>query len=211
LKELWKDEQPMRSLGYALLPVVFLVSLAVCAVGDASAATSPGFTLTASNVSVSDTGSGSSSYTITSVGGFTGKVGASCFEPEIDGALVIPNCDVPEQFLTIPANGSVSGTMPFTPPSSVSAKNRAVDRRSPGGPLAAGAMLLAGLAAARRRLRWSRTLSTLLVCTGLLAGLTATGCGGHGGLAMAHGTYSYNLQAVDGIQVASIYIKVVVR
>ena len=188
------------------------MSLALSADGDAAAATSPGFTITASNVSVSDTGSGSSSYTVTSVDGFTGKVGVSCFAPGINGSLAIPDCDVPEQFLTIPANGSASGTMPFTPPTNVSAKNDGKDNRRPAGPLAAGAMVLAGFAAARRRLRWNRTLSALALCAGLLAGLTATGCGGHGGLAMAPGTYTYQIQAVGpGLKTASAYIKVTVR
>ena len=202
----------MRSRGYALLPAIFLASLALFTVRNASAATSPGFTITASNVSVSDTGSGSSSYTVTSVDGFTGKVGVSCFAPEIDGSLAIPNCDVPEQFLTIPANGSASGKMPFTPPSNVNAKNQGGDRRRPAGPLAAGALMLAGFAAARRRMRWNRTISALALCTGLLAGLSATGCGGHGGLAMAPGTYTYTIQAIGpGLKVASTYITVTVR
>ena len=202
----------MRSRGFALLPAIFLISLALLAAGDAAAAPSPGFTITASNVSVSDTGSGSSSYTVTSVDGFTGKVGVSCFQPEINGALAIPNCDVPEQFLTIPANGSASGTMPFTPPSNVTAKNHGGERQRPAGPLAAGTLMLAGFAAARRRLRWSRALSALALCAGLFSGLTATGCGGHGGLAMAPGTYSYQIQAVGpGLKTASTYITVTVH
>jgi hypothetical protein len=202
----------MLSRDYPLLPAIFYISLAVLTAGDAAAATSPGFTIAASNVSVSDTGSGSSSYTVTSVSGFTGQVGVSCFPPEINGALAIPNCDVPEQFLTIPVNGSVSGKMPFTPPTNVTAKNDGGHKHHPAGPLAAGAMVLAGFAAARRRLRWNRTLSGLALCAGLLASLSATGCGGHGGLAMAHGTYSYNIQAVGpGLKEASAYITVTVR
>jgi hypothetical protein len=202
----------MRSRGYALLPAIFLMSVALLAAGDAAAATAPGFTITASNVSVSDTGSGSSSYTVTSVGGFTGQVGVSCFPPEINGALAIPNCDVPEQFLTVPANGSISGKMPFTPPTNVTARNKGGDQRRPAGPLAAGALMLAGFAAARKQLRWNRMLSALVLCAGLLAGLTATGCGGHGGLAMAPGTYTYNLQAAGpGLKIASTYITVTVH
>lgn len=202
----------MLSRGYLLLPAIFYVSLAILTAGDAAAATSPGFTIAASNVSVSDTGSGSSSYTVTSEGGFTGQVGVSCVPPEINGTLAIPSCDVAEQFLTIPSNGSVSGTMPFTPPPEVTAKNDGGHKHHPAGPLAAGAMVLAGFAAARRRLRWDRTLSALALCAGLFACLSATGCGGHGGLAMAHGSYSYNIQAVGpGLKVASTYITVTVR
>ena len=202
----------MRSRGYALLPAIFLTSLALFSVRNASAATSPGFTIAASNVSVSDTGSGKSSYTVTSVDGFTGQVGVSCFAPEINGALAIPSCDVPEQFLTLTANGSVKGTMPFTPPTNVTAKNQGGNRRKPAGPLAAGAMILAGFAAARRRMRWSRTISALALSAGLLTGLSATGCGGHGGLAMAPGTYTYNIQAVGpGLKVASANITVTVH
>jgi hypothetical protein len=206
----------MRSRGYALLPAIFLMSLALLAAHDAAAATTPGVSITASNVSVSDTGSGSSAYTVTSVGGFTGQVGVSCFAPELDGALVLPDCDIPQQFLTIPANGSATGKMPFTPPANVTAQNKrenkSRDERRPSGPLAAGVLTRAGFAAARRRLRWNRTLSAFALCAGLLAGLTATGCGGHGGLAMSHGTFGYTIQAVGpGLKTASAYINVTVH
>jgi hypothetical protein len=52
----------------------------------------------------------------------------------------------------------------------------------------------------------------LALCIGLLADLTATGCGGHGGLAMSHGTFSYTIQAVgSGLKTASAYINVTVH
>ena len=201
----------MRSRFFALLPVILLTSLALLAVRDASAATKPGFNITASNVSVSDTGSGSSTYTATSLDGFTGQVAVSCFAPQVDGLLVIPNCDVPAQIVTVPVNGSVSGKIPFTPPSNVTARNEGGSKPHSTGPLAAGAIAMIGFAAARRR-RWNRTLAPLLLVAALFAGISATGCGGHGGLAMSHGTFGYSIQAVGpSQQTATAYIKVTVN
>lgn len=201
----------MRSRFFALLPVILLTSLAMLAERDAAAATKPGLKITASNVSLSDTGSGNSVYTITSVGGFAGKIGVSCYAPELDGSLVIPSCDIPEQFVTVPANGSVSGKMPFTPPSTVTARNQRGGKTRSSVPLAACAIVLIGFAAARRR-RWNRALSPLVFLAALFAGLTLTGCGGHGGLAMSHGTWGYSIVAGVGEAVfATAYINVTVN
>jgi hypothetical protein len=202
----------MHSRGFATSALIFAVILAVSAVRDAKAAVKPGIHITASNVSLSDTGSGNSAYTITSLGGFAGQVGVSCFAPELDGALVLPNCDIPEQFLTVPANGSVSGKMPFTPPNTVTARNKGGDRPRPVGPFAVGAIALFGLAAARKRRLANRTLSALALCAALLFGLTATGCGGHGGLAMSHGNWGYSIVATtEGAEFATAYITVTVH
>jgi hypothetical protein len=46
----------------------------------------------------------------------------------------------------------------------------------------------------------------------LFAGLSATGCGGHGGLAMSRGTWGYSIQAAGpGAKVATAYINVTVQ
>jgi len=190
---------------------MFLAVLAFAGLRDAEAAAAPGFTVTASNVSVTDTGSGSSSYTVTSVNGFSGQVGVSCLPPEIDGSLVLPNCNEAEQIVTLKANGSASGEIQFTPPPTVTARNQNGPLH-PAGPMAAGAMLLTGLAAARRRRRWSRALTPAILGAALLASIAATGRIGHGGLAMSHGTFGYTLQAVGPhLQTVSVTIKVTVN
>lgn len=203
----------MRLPRLAPFSVLLFIGLLLLSTRNAAAAASSGFTIAATNVSLSDTGSGSSSYTVTSQGGFTGQVGVSCYAPGTDGSLVIPSCDVPEQFLTLPANGSVSGKMPFTPPTDVTARNEGRPNPRPTGPFAAGTLVLLGLAAARKRMRWNRAMGPLILFTGLIAGLTmTTGCGGHGGLAMSHGTFGYTIQAqAPSAKAATAYISVTVQ
>jgi hypothetical protein len=173
--------------------------LFVCAEGAHAVIPSPSFTLTASNVSMSDQGSGTSTIKLTSVNGFTGQVGVLCSGPSsfLAPDLVLPSCDSATQQLVVPANGSVTGTMSFVPPFS----NQSVGRRGRPGkapletPLAAGAlgMGLIGLRFRRKLSRWMAML--VLGAAGLAAMAGVTGCIGHGGLAMTPGTYSYTLSA----------------
>ncbi|MGA2349378.1 MAG: hypothetical protein ABSF70_03015 [Terracidiphilus sp.] len=164
-------------------------------------AATPGFTLTASNVNMSDMGSGVSNFTLTSVDGFAGQVSVVCTGPNplLVPDLVLPNCAAIEEFL-VPAGGSASGTMNFNPPSSVqsAAKPHALPR-NPGSPIhtplkfCALVAALLGFSCTKKLNRW---FAMVLVCAVSLTGLCGTtGCLGRGGLAMTPGTYSYVISA----------------
>ncbi len=97
--------------------VQFILVIGIGA-AQALAAATPSFTIAASNVTVPGQGSASGQFTLTSVNGFTGQVGVTCTGPDSNllPDLVLPSCDHPVQNYTIPANGSVAGTMGFYPP-----------------------------------------------------------------------------------------------
>ncbi len=163
-------------------------------------AATPGYTITASNVSVSGQGSGVSHFTLNSVGGFTGTVGVTCIGPNtnLSADLILPDCDHPVDNFVIPAGGSVSGTMNFYPPWTDGYASDSTDRRNQPArslPLIAGAFAGLGLIGLRMRKIVDRRLALLVgaVCLASLAGIA--GCLGQGGLAMTPGTYAYVLQA----------------
>jgi hypothetical protein len=185
------------------------------------AAPTPQFTLTATNVSVSDTGSGVSNITLTSLNGFTGTVGVSCSAPTtLATVLVLPNCTFPVKSLLVPANGSVTGTLPFVPPSNVtaSAANRQRQPAIPA-PLKAAvvAACLLGLGFRKRfpfqgkSGRWMGSITLATATLGLTSLMTLTGCIGRGGLAMSPGTYSYVIQAANGVPAVTTFIQVTVN
>jgi hypothetical protein len=167
------------------------------------AAATPGFTLQATNVTVSGMGSGTSNVTLTSVGGFSGQVGVSCFGPDTNlNPVLIPNCTQPVEYFALTANAPVSFTLPFTPPASVSgtAGTRPVQPTpgsSPGRARSvAGILSGLGLAAIRFRKKLKSNVSSAIVAVlGLAALAGMTGCIARGGLVMTPGKYSYQIQA----------------
>jgi hypothetical protein len=76
-----------RSLVPTLLLTLLLASLPAIAQSAA-----PTFTLTASNVSLSTTGTGSIPYTVTAVNGYTGTVIVKCEAPTVPAGVSIPYC-----------------------------------------------------------------------------------------------------------------------
>jgi hypothetical protein len=160
----------------------------------------PSVTLTASNVSMSDQGTGTSQFTLASVNGFTGQVNVVCSGPDPGPmGIVLPNCTSNTKVFNVPANGSVSGTMQLTPPWSssvatignfpISQKCKALEM-----PATAGGLALACLVGLRLRRGWQRWFAVLGVTAAGLVGVgSVTGCIGHGGLAMQPGAHSYEI------------------
>ena len=110
----------MRAFGpESLMRLSFALCIGIATAQGLQAAT-PGFTIKAGNVSVSGQGSGTSQFTVTSVGGYAGTVYVTCSGPDgnLLSDLLLPVCGSPVEE-ALPANGSVSGSMSFTPPSSV--------------------------------------------------------------------------------------------
>ncbi|MDR3451952.1 MAG: hypothetical protein P4L96_03990 [Rhodoferax sp.] len=176
---------------FLLLALVFHLA----SVRSWAGTTTPGFTITANNVSLSGQGRGSSQYALTSVNGFAGTVAVVCNgpDPNLYPDLIMPSCAEPTQELVVPANGSISGSMLFYPP--WEGLTGQVGRPSKPGtaPLFAG--MFAGLGFLGLRLRKKAGLWLALalgaVSLGMLSG--AVGCLGGGGLQMTPGVYTYTL------------------
>lgn len=187
----------------------------VCVVQSAFGAT-PQITLAASNVSIPGQGTATSQFTVKSVNGFAGQVGVGCSGPEqiLAPDLVLPQCAGPLVNVSVPANGSATGSINFYPPWSASA---APDSRRAGGgrrsplPMLASLFAAVGLLALWRRNRSSRVLSVLPAIAGLVLAAGVSACVGQGGLAMTPGTYTYTLDAGNAATSATTTISVTVQ
>lgn len=186
--------------------------------GEAAASTTPGITITATNVSISDKGTAVSHFTVTSVNGFSGQVGVICkgLDSNVVPELILPDCTFATQRFQLAANGSISGIMTFYPPDNIPASaSLRGSPRQPGSTLPiAGVLTAAGLFCFRiRRKRPGRLLLSLLAIAGVVSLAGVTGCIGHGGLAMTHGDWGYTITAtpVSGAAPAVANISVVVH
>lgn len=188
-------------------PLAFI--LVFCCIG-APAAT-PGFTIAATGVSMSSTASsgvGSSSFTLTSVNGYSGSVRVGCAPPTPPTGVKVPFCGdgipgfgaIPVQPpITLAANEVVTGTISFynfpvpcSNPCPVSLPHRRGHGLAPGFALA-GALLL-GFGFRRRAARW---FTLTLLAVGALAGLAGiSACGGNNSV-VTPGTYAYTVSATD--------------
>ena len=187
----------MRAFGpESLMRLSFALCIGIATAQGLQAAT-PGFTIKAGNVSVSGQGSGTSQFTVTSVGGYAGTVYVTCSGPDgnLLSDLLLPVCGSPVEE-ALPANGSVSGSMSFTPPSSVTSSAK-LQGGPPGPPrpmpYVAGVLAGLGLLGLRMRRILDRRLAIVAgaICLAALAGIA--GCLGRGGLAMSPGTYTYTI------------------
>lgn len=185
-----------------LIPLtgVFLVSnLALCS-SPALAAT-PDFTITATNVvmtSHDSSGTGSTTFTLTSVNGYTGSVQVTCDPPTPPEGATIPYCGggPVSRAYNLTANETAKGGISFT---NVPVPEAVVNRKSNethGKSIALGlaGLLFLGLRFRRNAARWF-TLVLLAVVT--LAGLSGVvACGGSSSV-VTPGTYTYAIKATD--------------
>jgi hypothetical protein len=164
-------------------------------------AANPSFTITATNATMSSSGSGgtgSSTFTLTSVNGYTGTVGITCYPTDQPTGAKLPYCGGPAMIgHTLTADAMVTGSLPFynePVPEPVSMPVRKSHAGPAGLALADG--LLLGLGFRRRVSRW---MFLVLFAVGAFAGLgVISGCGGNGGNSVVTpGTYSYTVKAVD--------------
>ncbi|MGA7343891.1 MAG: hypothetical protein WBE72_07695 [Terracidiphilus sp.] len=188
-------------------PLVLFSSLLTFTLAFSAArapAATPAFTITATNVTLSSStssGVGSSSFTLTSVNGYTGSVFVGCDPPTPPAGVKLPYCGsgssgtgaVPIQPpITLTADEVVTGTIPFYN-SRLPAPFSALHRRDRGmaPSLALAGALLLGFGFRRRRARW---LALALYTLFALAGISA--CGGNNDY-VTPGTYAYTVAATD--------------
>ncbi len=199
--------------------VVRLVLLAALFGASMLHAVTPGIAVTATNVGINGQGTATSTFTVKSVNGFAGSVGIQCQAPATlpGSVLILPECNKPISDVAVSAGGSVSGTISFFPPASITgnevSRNSSPRPDQPRLPLALGAVAGLGLLGFRFRklLRDQAVLAIAAVGLCLLTGLA--GCGGKGGLAMTPGTYTYTIAAAarTGTGTATTQINVTVH
>jgi hypothetical protein len=187
------------------LPVAlgFLLTFSFVVPGAQALPVTPDFTIAATNVTMSSStssGVGSSSYTLTSVNGYTGSVRIGCNPPTPPAGVNEPGCTgVPVlPPITLTANQQVTGSIPFFAPyctngdpCPVSLPRRGGHGLAPG--LALAGALLLGFGIRRRAARW---LTLTLLAVGALAGLAGIGACANNS-AMTPGTYAYTISATD--------------
>jgi hypothetical protein len=167
--------------------------------GRAYAAT-PSFSISASNVTMSATGSSVVSFTLTSVDGFSGKVDVICDPTNAPAGASLPLCGQPSpvadpQIYTVPANGTVQGSFPLLAafPSCSGSCPIKLDkpRRGSARGLVLAGVLIFGFGLSFRR-RVARIFLFGLLAFGMLAGIGA--CGGSG-RTLTPGVWPYVVQA----------------
>jgi hypothetical protein len=197
---------------YRLLVVLgMLLGFSFVVSGSPVLAATPGFTITATNVTMSSSGStgvGTSSFTLTSVNGYTGSVRVECNYPTIPAGVKAPYCGygaagpaaIPAQPpITLTANQVVTGSIyfynapvPCSNPCPASPRPPRRGRLAPG--LALAGVLLVGFGIRRRAVRW---LTLTLLAMGTLTGLAGiSACSGNNSV-VTPGTYAYTIPATD--------------
>ena len=167
-------------------------------------AATPAFTIVATNVTMSSntsSGTGTTSFTLTSVNGYTGSVGVNCNAPNPPAGVTVPICDFGGPAYapyTLTANQTITGTITFA--NSLPACNpcpvslpRSRGHKLPATLALAGAILFA-FGFRRRASRW---LTLTLFALGSLAGLVGTSACGGNKTVVTPGTYAYTISAVD--------------
>lgn len=191
-------------------PILLGAFIALCShMGSPRAlAATPSFTVSATNVTmplsqgscsngVCNEQFGSSTFTLTSVDGYTGSPQVTCAAVNPPADAVLPTCYQHGLMGELPANGTINGTILFLAPGQIPPPEPASQLNRPGraaAGMALAAMLFFGLGVRRRAARW---FTLVLLAIGALGGLAAiSACGGNGN-SMTPGVYSYSVTATD--------------
>lgn len=197
--------QERRALALLAASIAFISGIGS---GHAQGAT-PSFTITASNVTMPSSGTGSIAFTLTSVNGWAGNVVVGCGPTNPPTGAIVPDCEYaggaaePAQPpISLAANGTATGSAslvaeitPCNPcPANLPIRPRHQGTPSHGRPVSlalAGALLLA-LGFRRRAARW---LTLTLMMVAMLGGLAGIGACGSSGKTLTAGIYAYTLTA----------------
>jgi hypothetical protein len=184
----------------SLVPLSTLLALSLGIISAQAQPARPLFTISATNVTMSSsgsTGTGSTTFTLTSEDSYTGTIGITCYPTTEPAGAKLPYCGGSAMIgHTLTANATVTGALPFfnvAVPVTPAASQVVPARVGATGLALAGAILL-GFGFRRKTGRW---LMLVLLAAGTLTGLaTITGCGGSNSV-VTPGTYSFTIQGVD--------------
>jgi hypothetical protein len=186
----------------------FLLASSLAASGSFAVPVMPHFNIAATDATISSSGSdgtGHTTFTLTSVDGYTRTVQLTCDPPTPPMGVTIPYCGggpvIPPYTLT--ANQVVTGSIGLynrPVPAPVNLPRRRGHGLTQG--LALAGALLFGFGFRRRPTRWF-TLTLLAIGTlASLAGISA--CGGSNSSVVTPGTYAYTISAMDVKTTASV-------
>jgi hypothetical protein len=183
----------------AFLRFAVLLAIGLGIAGKSAIAASPGFTITAGNVTMSADGSSSVTWTVTSVDGYSGTLQVACNPVNVPAGARLPICGGgggPVPTYPLSANGVIQESFPLLaqpPPCDgpcPTSFHRPRKRFAAG--LSLAGVLLIGLGFTRRRKGWL-TLPALAVAT--LAGMTAITACGSNGPTLTPGVWPYTVSA----------------
>jgi hypothetical protein len=189
---------------FVSLAVFLMLGLGIY--GAPARAAVPSFTISATNVTMSSSGSngtGSSTVTLTSVNGYAGTVIVNCEPTSAPAGAKLPYCGgstTPVGY-TMNPSGVVTGSLPLfnVPVPRPLSRSIRPAHAGPAGLALAGVVLL-GLGFRRRFSRW---ILLGLFTVGAIAGLGAIGgCGGSNSV-VTSGTYTYTVTATDTNKLAA--------
>jgi hypothetical protein len=192
----------MQSSRLLLLLLGSLLTLSVAIPGSQAQPAKPDFMITSTNVTMSNSaagGSGTTTFTLTSLDGYTGTVQVICEPPSPPAGVKVPYCGggPVSRAYTLTANEVVSGSLSFNNsavPEAVGGLTPHDATMPPQGLVLAGLLLL-GFGMRRRAARW---LTVMLIAGGALAGLAGiSACAGGNNSVVTPGTYAYTIKGMD--------------
>jgi hypothetical protein len=170
-----------------------LLALLFAALPAIAQSSAPTFTITATNASLSTTGTGSIPYTLTSVDGYIGTIIVKCEVPIVPAGVSIPNCgNAPIVSYTLTADQVVNGSFQLYGNTVVTPAGFSASRN----PALAIFFIVALLTVLtlRRKAAHRLTLPLFLVMLGALCCTTGCGSAPRG---FTPGTYTYVVSATQ--------------
>jgi hypothetical protein len=183
-----------------------LLSAGLAFTSSQALAATPSFTISATNVTMStdtSSGTGSTTFTLTSISGYTGTVAVGCIPPTSPAGVTVPLCNVTvgvprSPNYTLAANQVATGYMDFA--NAIEPCNKgcpaSLPRRVEHGlapSLALAGVLLIGFGFRSRAPRW---LVLMLCALGTLAGLAGISACANNNV-VTPGTYAYTITVTD--------------
>jgi hypothetical protein len=187
----------MRAMGSLLsFKIAFVLCLGFNGAVVLAAAT-PAFTISAANTTVSASGTGTTTFTLTASNGYSGTIVVNCEAASPPADAKLPYCGGSAVLAEKLNSGeTVSGSVPLTKSRVPGLANlqRRPGTGSPAGLALAGALML--LLIPRRSARRSLAMVVFAVCALLAGSAEISACGGNGN-GLTSGTFPYTITGTD--------------